>query len=70
MLLVADVLFGRHPITGAPGLHEPPVRFTVDPERNRAQIRRVAALEPAVVCFGHGPPWRDPAALRRFADAL
>lgn len=69
-LVAADVLFGRHPLTGRPGLHEPPRRFTLDPALNRAQIRRVAALDPAVVCFGHGPPWRDPVALRRFADAL
>ena len=41
-----------------------------DPRRNRESIRRVAALEPAVVCFGHGPPWRDTAALQRLAAAL
>jgi len=69
-LIAADVLFGRHPVTGRPGLHQPPDRFTLDPGRNRAEIRRLAALEPAVVCFGHGPPWRDPAALARFAAAL
>jgi len=69
-LIAADVLFGRHPVTGRPGLHEPPAAFTLDPEFNRAQIRRLAALEPAVTCFGHGLPWRDPAALRRFADGL
>ena len=69
-LLAGDVLFGRHPITGRPGLHEPPVRFTLDPARNRASIRRLADLEPTVVCFGHGPPWRDATALRAFADAL
>jgi len=69
-LIAADVLFGQHPLTGRPGLHEPPARFTLDPARNREEIRRLAALEPAVVCFGHGPPWRDPAALARFAAAL
>lgn len=69
-LLAADVLFGQHPTTGRPGLHEPPTRFTPDPALNRSQIRRLAALEPSVVCFGHGPPWRDPTALTRFAAAL
>ena len=44
--------------------------FTLDPALNRASIRRLAALDPAVVCFGHGPPWRDAAALRRFAESL
>jgi hydroxyacylglutathione hydrolase len=69
-LIAADVLFGRHPHTGRPGLHEPPAMFTLDPELNRQQIRRLAELRPAVVCFGHGPPWRDPDALARFAASL
>lgn len=69
-LLAADVLFGQHPLTSRPGLHEPPARFTLDPALNRDQIRRLAALRPAVACFGHGPPWRDPDALERFAAAL
>jgi hypothetical protein len=64
------VLFGRHPITGRPGLYEPPARFTVDPERNRDAIRRLAALRPRLMVFGHGRPWRDPDALARFAEAL
>jgi hydroxyacylglutathione hydrolase len=69
-LVAGDVLFGRHPITGRPGLHEPPVRFTLDPRRNRASIRRLAALQPRVAVFGHGPAWRDPAALTAFAAGL
>jgi hydroxyacylglutathione hydrolase len=70
VLIAGDVLFGRHPMTGRPGLHEPPREFTLDPERNRASIRRVAALRPALTLFGHGRPWRDTDALERFADAL
>jgi hydroxyacylglutathione hydrolase len=69
-LVAGDVLFGRHPLTGRPGLHEPPARFTVDVAANRAAIRRVAALRPAVMVFGHGRPHRDPDALERFAEAL
>ena len=69
-LVAGDVMFGRHPLTGRPGLYEPPALFTPDPARNRESIRRLAALEPAVVSFGHGPPWRDTAALQRFAAAL
>ena len=70
-LLAFDVLFGRHPITGRPGLFEPPDRFTLDPGRNRDQIRRLAALEPELVCFGHGPPLRAAAGpLRAFAGSL
>lgn len=69
-LVAADVLFGQHPLTGRPGLHEPPARFTLDPALNRAQIRRLAELRPAVACFGHGPPWRDADGLSRFAASL
>lgn len=69
-LVAGDVLFGRHPLTGRPGLHEPPTIFTTDPMQNRRSIRRVAALETAVVVFGHGPPWRDRAALQAFAAGL
>jgi hydroxyacylglutathione hydrolase len=69
-LVLGDVLFGRHPITGRPGLHEPPERFTLDVARNHASIRRIAALRPRVMVFGHGPAWRDPDALERFAAAL
>jgi glyoxylase-like metal-dependent hydrolase (beta-lactamase superfamily II) len=69
-LVAGDVLFGRHPLTGRPGLHEPPPRFTLDPARNRASIRRVAAMRPALIVFGHGPAWRDPDALEHFAAAL
>ena len=70
VLIAGDVLFGRHPLTGATGLHEPPERFTIDPARNRAAIRRLAALRPALTVFGHGRPWRDADALQRFAEAL
>ncbi|MDW5593838.1 MBL fold metallo-hydrolase [Conexibacter stalactiti] len=69
-LLAADVLFGQHPVTGRPCLHEPPAIFTLDPALNREQIRRLAELRPAVVTFGHGPPWRDPEGLQRFAASL
>ena len=71
VLLAFDVLFGRHPISGRPGLFEPPDRFTIDPGRNRDQIRRLASLEPELVCFGHGPPLRGAAGrLRAFAEGL
>jgi glyoxylase-like metal-dependent hydrolase (beta-lactamase superfamily II) len=71
VLLAFDVLFGRHPITGRPELREPPAVFTLDIARNRESIRRLADLEPAIVCFGHGPPLRDAAPrLRALASSL
>jgi hydroxyacylglutathione hydrolase len=70
VLVAGDVLIGTNLVTSIPGLHEPPEVFTPDPARNRESIRRVAALEPALVLFGHGPPWRDPAKLAAFAERL
>ena len=71
VLLAFDVLFGRDPLTGRAGLHLPPDRFTLNPAQNRSQVRRLAALEPELVCFGHGPPLHDAAGpLRAFADSL
>ena len=70
VLILGDVLFGQHPVTGRPGLHEPPEVFTPDPRRNREAIRRLAALDPELVCFGHGPPLRATAKLRDFAARL
>lgn len=68
VLIIGDVLANQHPLTGRVGLIEPLRRFTLDPARNRASARRLAALRPQLVCFGHGPPLRDPDALERFVD--
>ncbi len=69
-LILGDVLNGMNLLTGRRGLQEPPTVFTPDPARNRQSIRRLAALEPALVCFGHGPPLRDPQALSTFVARL
>jgi hydroxyacylglutathione hydrolase len=69
-LVLGDVLFNMNLLTTAPGLREPPAILTRDPRRNRQSARRLAALEPELALFGHGPPLRDPAALKAFADAL
>lgn len=70
VLIVGDVLGNIHFITGAPGLHTPPDLFTPDPARNRESARRLAALEPALACFGHGAPLRDPGRLADFVARL
>src|SRR5271168_5194055 len=70
VLILGDVLNGTNLLTGVRGLHEPPRIFTPDPPRNRESARRLAALEPALVCFGHGPPLRDPKELTDFASRL
>ena len=63
-LVLGDVL------TGITGLHEPPRIFTPDPARNRESARKLAALEPALVCFGHGPPLRNTKKFVDFVNSL
>jgi hydroxyacylglutathione hydrolase len=70
VLILGDVLNNMNLLTGIPGLHAPPDFFTPDPLRNRESARRLAALEPALVCFGHGPPLRDPGKLSAFVAGL
>jgi glyoxylase-like metal-dependent hydrolase (beta-lactamase superfamily II) len=70
VLILGDVLNGMNLLTGKRGLQEPPDIFTPDPPRNRASARRLAALRPNLVCFGHGPPLRDPGRLSAFVDGL
>jgi glyoxylase-like metal-dependent hydrolase (beta-lactamase superfamily II) len=60
-LIAGDVFFNL------PRLGPPPGMLTVDPERNRASMARVADLRPALALFGHGPPLRDPQRLARVA---
>jgi hydroxyacylglutathione hydrolase len=61
-LVCGDVMWGYNPFTLMGGVREPYPLVSPDPARNRESARRLAALEPALVCFGHGKPLRDPAA--------
>jgi hydroxyacylglutathione hydrolase len=70
ILIVGDVLANQHPLTGRVGLIAPLRRFTLDPARNRASARRLAALRPNLICFGHGPPLYDPDMLERFVATI
>lgn len=59
VLVLGDVVFGMNPFTGIPGLRPPFDFFTRDVAENRRSAQKLADLEPALVCFGHGPPLRD-----------
>jgi glyoxylase-like metal-dependent hydrolase (beta-lactamase superfamily II) len=69
-LIVGDVLVNCHPITQRIGLHEPDRIFTPDPALNRQSARKLAALRPRLICFGHGPPLRDGDHFSAFVDML
>lgn len=69
-LVCGDVLNGMNLITTKKGLHTPPAKFTPSVSDNVASAKRLAALRPARVLFGHGPVWTDPDALEAFAAKL
>lgn len=72
VLICGDVFFNMHVLTMVPGLRQPVGAFTPDPALNRESERRLAALEPSVVGFGHGPVLADGAAakMNAFVGAL
>jgi hydroxyacylglutathione hydrolase len=70
VLIAGDVLGSQHFLTGIRGMHEPPPFLSPDPARNRESAKRLAALEPAVTLFGHGPPLRDTRKLVDFVASL
>lgn len=70
VLVLGDVLFNLRLPKLRAGLRLPPELLTADPERNLASARRLAALEPEIVCFGHGPPLFDGERLQQFVAEL
>jgi glyoxylase-like metal-dependent hydrolase (beta-lactamase superfamily II) len=70
VLIAGDVLNNINFFTGLPSLREPPDIFTADIERNRESIRKLAALEPRLTCFGHGAPRRNADKLKRLAEKI
>lgn len=70
VLIAGDVLRNLNFGTTFPELGEPLAMFTPNPAQNRASIRKIAALQPKVVCFGHGPVMRDPQRIAAFAKGL
>ena len=70
VLVVGDTISNCDWETYEFGLREPDPLFTVDPVANRACIRRLAALDPLVSCFGHGPVLIDPDELHGFVQGL
>ncbi len=65
VLILGDVLNNMDVITARPGLHDPKPFLTPDPVENRRSARKLAALEPKLVLFGHGAPVTD---TKKFVD--
>lgn len=68
-LICGDVFFNMQLPTTIPGLRQPPALLTPNPGENRKSERRLAALEPNIVGFGHGPVLSNDAA-RRLSDFI
>ena len=70
VLVIGDVLANMDQYTGIPGLHEPKAPLSHDAAQNRESEKKLAPLEPELVCFGHGAPLRDPKKFVEFVDSL
>jgi glyoxylase-like metal-dependent hydrolase (beta-lactamase superfamily II) len=70
VLICGDVINTMHPFLMTRGVREPFEVFTPDPAENRRSIKKIAALEPALVLVGHGPPLRDTKQLADLAARL
>jgi len=70
IVILGDVASHRNPLALRAGLRESSRLFTHDPEQNRRSLRKIAALRPRLVCFGHGPPLADGERFARWANAL
>jgi hydroxyacylglutathione hydrolase len=68
--IAGDVFANIRVLSGRTGLVEPPKPFSVDRALNRRSMQLLAELQPALVCFGHGPPLREPAQLDAFVARL
>ncbi len=66
LCIAGDVLANINFLTGRPKLMEPPKAFSADPAQNRRSMQTLADLRPKIICFGHGPPLRNPETLDLF----
>jgi glyoxylase-like metal-dependent hydrolase (beta-lactamase superfamily II) len=70
ILVIGDVIANMDQLTLIPGLHEPKPYLSPDPAENRRSARRLAALEPGLVLFGHGAPLHDTGKFVDFVGSL
>ena len=70
VVILGDLASHRNPLSLSPGLREASRLITRDPLQNRRSIRKIAALRPRLICFGHGPPLTDGDRFGRWAENL
>ncbi|CDN74006.1 MBL fold metallo-hydrolase [Elizabethkingia anophelis] len=59
VLIIGDAATNMNLLTTATGLRLPPNIFTSDQQRNIKSLQKLAKLNPAIICFGHGPVMRN-----------
>lgn len=55
VLIIGDAATNMNLLTTVTGLRLPPDIFTSDQQRNIKSLQKLAELNPAIICFGHGP---------------
>ncbi len=70
VLIVGDTLVNMNLLTTFVGLHQPPGLFTLDKEENIRSILKLAALQPAILCFGHGPVLKNKDEFKAFINKI
>lgn len=55
ILILGDAAVNMHLLTTIVGLRLPPSLFTADQKENICSLKKVAQLNPQIICFGHGP---------------
>lgn len=70
VLIVGDVLVNMNLLTTAVGLNQPPDLFTADKKKNIQSIKKIYALKPKILCFGHGPVLYDNGELEALVNTI
>lgn len=59
VLIIGDAATNMNLLTTVEGLRLPPTIFTSDQQHNIKSLQKLAKLNPAIICFGHGPVMRN-----------
>jgi len=70
VLIIGDTLVNMNLLTTTVGLNQPPSIFTTDKLINIESIKKIAALKPKILCFGHGPVLYDNGELEKFLGRM
>lgn len=70
VLIAGDALVNMNLLSTMVGLRLPPALFTTNKEQNIGSVKKIAALKPRIICFGHGPVLVNNGSLNRLIARL